>query len=82
MYSFSLIGKQYESKRDAEKGIKIEISNVEYTLVKNRFVSIGILIDAEIRRIKMPFLSKKERKLSHIFEKERKTQQFAVFSLT
>ena len=34
VYSFSLIGKQYESKKDAEKGIKIEISNVEYTLVK------------------------------------------------
>ena len=34
MYSFPLIGKQYESKKDAEKGITIEISNVEYTLVK------------------------------------------------
>lgn len=34
VYSFSLIGKQYVPKKDAEKGIKIEISNVEYTLVK------------------------------------------------
>ena len=34
VYSFSLNGKQYESKKDAEKGITIEISNVEYKLVK------------------------------------------------
>ena len=34
VYSFSVNGKQYESKKDAEKGITIEISNVEYTLVK------------------------------------------------
>ena len=34
VYSFPLIGKQYESKKDAEKGITIEISNVEYTLIK------------------------------------------------
>ena len=34
VYSFSLNGKQYESKKDTEKGITIEISNVEYKLVK------------------------------------------------
>ena len=34
VYSFPLIGKQYESKKDAEKGITIEISNDEYKLVK------------------------------------------------
>ena len=34
MYSFSLNGKQYESKKDTEKGITIKISNDEYKLVK------------------------------------------------
>ena len=34
VYSFSLNGKQYESKKDAEKGITIKILNVEYKLVK------------------------------------------------
>ena len=67
MYSFSIKRKQYESKRDAEKGIKIEISNVEYTLVKNRFVSIGILIDAEIRRIKIPFSMQKREEIISFF---------------
>ena len=36
MYSFSLNGKQYEPKKDAEKGITIEISNDKYTLVKEQ----------------------------------------------
>ena len=34
VYSFAFNEKQYESKKDAEKGITIEISNDKYTLVK------------------------------------------------
>ena len=34
VYCFYFNGKQYESKKDAQKGITIEILNVEYTLVK------------------------------------------------
>ena len=52
------------------------------SLYKNRFVSIGILIDAEIPWNQNAFFYAKKRENYLIFlKKNEKTQQFAVFSL-